>query len=520
MKLLDEPSGVGRRSALIAAAVTFAMLVVLVIAAKAQASETIYWDNYEATPASISFAGIDGNGGGLLNTVGATIEHPEGMAFDPANGRIYVASSKTSQIIWVSVNGGGAGVLDTGSAPVEDPEGIAVDPRTQTVYWANAETLGSIGYSSANGGSGGSLNTTGASVDDPYKIALDTTNNRIYWVNTESEVFYANLDNTGGASLNVAETERPKGWSAINVDPAAGRLYFLGESPAGHEGVYWLNTSGVGGGEITAPEAFFKEPYGMAFDPSGGRFYWANYGNREVRANALGTALLSGTVSGISPTTAPVNGPQDPVVLKSPTGTAAPSITQNVAALSCSQGSWSQDYPGSYVYGAPTSYSYQWLLNDQAISGATSNSLTATAAGSYTCSVTGTNVSGSASQTSSAVTVTPATLSVALKTKKAHAKAGKAAMVKFKVANGGDLVSMPTKVCAKLTKKAKKGLKAPKCASVSALVPGGSAVATLKVGTKKTALGTYKFTVSAKGTTAKPVKVSVKVTAAKKKHHH
>jgi sugar lactone lactonase YvrE len=517
VKLLTESRGSGRRLALLAGAMTFAMLAVLAIAARARATETIYWDNYKASPQSLSFANIDGAGGGELALAGTEIKNPEGMAFDPANNRLYIASSSNNKIIWVSVAGGGAGVLDTGLAPVEDPEGIAVDPRTQMVYWANDETLGSIGYASANGGSGGALDTTGANVEDPYKIALDTLNNVVYWVAGEDEVFFARLDNTGGGSLNVAKGERPNSWSAINVDPVAGRLYFLGASQKETEVVYWLNLSGVGGGEIKlAP--FFKSPFGMAFDPSLGRFYWANYGNSEVRANALGTALLDGAVAGITPVSAPLNGPQDPVVLKSPTGTGTPVVTQNVAALACSQGIWSQDYPGSYVYGAPVSYGYQWLLNGQPVPGAVSPTLAAAAAGSYTCSVTGTNVSGSASQTSSAVTVTAASFSVSLTTKKAHAKAGKTATVKFKVVNGGDLASAPFKVCATLTKKAKKGLKAPKCASVAALAHGGSAVATLKVGTKPTGLGAYKFTVGVKGTTAAPVSVSVKVTAPKKHH--
>lgn len=515
MKFLAESRSSGRRLALLAGAMTFAMLAVLAIAARARATETIYWDNYEATPSSLSFANIDGSGGGALDLAGTEIKDPEGIAFDPANNRLYVASSGNDKIIWVSVAGGGAGVLDTGLAPVEDPEGIAVDPRTQTVYWANDETLGSIGYASANGGSGGSLDTTGAKVEDPYKIALDTVNNVVYWVANEEEVFFARLDNTGGGSLNVAKGERPDSWSAINVDPAAGRLYFIGASQKNTEVIYWLNTSGVGGGEIkVAP--FFKNPYGLAFDPSLGRFYWANYGNSGTVANALGTALLDGAVAGITPVTAPVKGPQDPVVLKSPTGTGVPAITQNVAALSCSQGTWSQDYPGSYVYGAPVSYGYQWLLNGQPVPGAVSPTLAATAAGSYTCVVTGTNVTGSGSQTSPAVTVTAASFAVALKTKKAHAKAGKTATVKFSVANGGDVASAPFKVCATLTKKAKKGLKAPKCASVGALAHGGSAVATLKVGTKPTALGTYKITVGVQGATTAPVSVSIKVTAAKK----
>jgi hypothetical protein len=91
--------------------------------------------------------------------------------------------------------------------------------------------------------------------------------------------------------------------------------------------------------------------------------------------------------------------------------------------------------------------------------------------------------------------------------------------VKFKVANTGDLTSAPLRVCATLNKKAKEGLKAPKCASVKALGFGGSAMATLKVKTKPAAKGTYKFSAQLKGATAKPVTVSVKVTAKAKKKH-
>lgn len=121
-----------------------------------------------------------------------------------------------------------------------------------------------------------------------------------------------------------------------------------------------------------------------------------------------------------------------------------------------------------------------------------------------------------ATQTSAAATVTAATLTAKPQTK-ASARAGKAAVVKITFTNTGDLTSKSVKVCAKLTKQAKKGLKAPKCVSVKPLAFGGSAVATLKVKTLKTALGSYKFTTQVKGASVKGLTVKVKVTAAKAK---
>jgi hypothetical protein len=519
VKGLSEPFGTGRRMALATAAITFALLALLAIAARAQATETLYWDNYDGgSTEGVSFANIDGIGGGSLNVAAAEVNNAEGMAFDPANGRIYVANSGTEQIVWVAVDGSGSGVLDTGSAPLDEPEGITIDLKTQTVYWANDASPGSIGYASANGGGGGSLNTTGATVVDPYRPAIDTANNRIYWVNTNAETFAsADLGGGGGSDLPLSGAPVVKGVHGINIDPAAGRLYWVDYEG---EKIGWVNTSGVGGGEIVGGN-MEEDPYGLAFDPTAGLFYWGNYDNGDVREEAIGLLSLAGSPGGITPATAPVAGPQDPLILKSPTGAGAPAITQQVAALSCSQGSWSQDYPGSFVYSAPVRYAYQWSLNGQAISGATGSSLTATTAGSYSCSVTGSNVTGSASQTSGSATVTPASLTATLQTEKPHAKAGKAAVVKLGIANSGDLASAPVTVCAELGKKAKKGLKAPKCASVVALGNGGSAVATLSVKTLKTAKGPYKFTALIKGATVKPVTVTVKVTAAqaKKKKH-
>jgi hypothetical protein len=538
LKLLAEPLGSRHRLTWLVGAIALVSCALLGLAAHARASETIYWDNFEGTPPTIGFANIDGNGGGTLNTTAIEIDDPEGLAYDPTSGRIFVANSNGNEIDWVATDGSGSGVLDTTGAKVEDPEGIAVDPTTQTVYWANDESEGSIGYASTNGGGGGLVNTAGTLVEEPYKIALDTTNNRVYWVGKE-QIYYANLDNSGGGVLAYAPGEGPDNWSAINVDPAAGRLYFLGESQAGEEGIYWFNTSGVGGGEVSisavpgeTPKTY-DDPYGLAFDPSNGHFTWANYGTSEDATNAFGTATL-GLVgsSSVAVTTAPLHGPQDPVIVKSPTGTGAPRVSASGTALSCSQGTWSQDYPGSYVYGAPLSYSYQWSKDGQAIAGATSSALNATDSGSYACTVTGTNRSGSASQTSSGVSVTiaaavtptpkPAPASFALapaSKKKVKVTAGKVASLPLTLKNAGGTTSSSSTVCVTLTKKAKKGLVAPKCATVTALAPGASKKVTLKVKTKGTAKGTYKFSVVVSGASGSETLAEQITVTPKKKHH-
>jgi DNA-binding beta-propeller fold protein YncE len=533
---LVEPAGSRHRLAWLAGTIALVSLALLGITARANASETLFWDNYSASPTTIGFANIDGIGGGVLNNAsvaapGTEVElnDPEGLAYDPANGRIYVANSNNDNIVWVSIDGSGAGILDTGAVPVEDPEGIAVDPATQTVYWANTETAGTIGFASANEGSTGVLNTTGATIKNPYKIALDTVNGRVYWIGDGGAISYANLNNTGGANLSVPPTEAFSSWSAINVNPATNQLYVLGRNEAGVEGILLLSTLGLGGSQIALEEPAYDGPYGLAFDSANGRFYWANYGASEERARAFGTTTLTAGAAGAVPigiATAPLDAAQDPVIVKSPVGTGAPKVTASGTQLSCSPGDWEADLPGSYVYAAPTGYAYQWSKDGASIGGATGSSYTATASGSYSCAVTASNRSGSASQASPGSTVTiappvvptPASLKLKPASKKpVKVKAGKTAVVKIDIANSGGTASGAVKVCGKLGKQAKVGLLAPKCATVKSVPAGKTAVAKLMVKTKASAKGTYKFTVNLSGAVKASLTAKVQVVAAKAK---
>lgn len=537
MKLLVEPFGVGRRTALIAGAVTFAMLALLAIAARAQATETIYWDNYRDSPATIGSADITGSGGGLLNLGGIEFETTEGMAYDPVTNRLYVAveAREASEVLEegaiavINLDGSGASFFSAPGLSAKAPEGIVLDPATRTMYWDNTAD-DTIGWAKLDGSAAGLVNTAGAPTEDYYRLALDPASGRLYWsaeVESEEVIAWANVNNTGGGVLPVSG--EIKGADGMATDPLNSRLYMIAGNTTGT-----LSSVGLDGGAVeTVPlGATFHSGYGLAIDPVAGTAFWGNYGIEKSRTETIGFSSLSGTQSGaISPTTTPANGAQDPVIVRSPTAAGAPRITQSNAVLSCSQGTWAPDYPGAFVYQAPVSYTYQWLLNGRPIAGATGSSYAATASGSYACTVTGTNHSGSASQTSAATTVaivhpqpivapTPAALTLKPGKKKAvKVAAGKVAVVKIDIVNGGGTASGAVKVCAKLGKKAKKGLKTPKCVPVASVPAGGSVVAKLKVKTKKSAKGVYKFTVQVKGAAVKSITAKVHVVPAKHKKH-
>jgi DNA-binding beta-propeller fold protein YncE len=509
-----------RQIALASALIVLAFVAVLAFAARAQAAETIYWDNYSA--GTVANADISGSGGGLLNLTGATLENPEGMAYDSATGRLFIASSGENNdgaIVYANLDGTGAATFSTVGAPVENPEGIAVDPANRTLYWVNAkEGANTIGWARLDGSAGGTLNTAGTTVEAPYRLAVDPVHGKVYWANTEGSPYtigFANADNSGGGGiLDTSGATPSSSMRGLVVDPATGRIYWLDGT---NERISYASLSGGGGGDIDLTGASYDGPYGLALDPSISRLYWGNFSQGKETLNAIGFAATGGDgFGGITPTSVPVDGPQDPVVLKSPTGTGAPVITRDAkspAALTCPAGSWAADYAGSFVYQAPRTFGYQWLLNGAAIPGATANALTATKPGAYTCTVTATNQTGSASQTSgAAATVKAAKVKLTVKPRKAKAKAGRVAKFKVQALNQGDLQTGNAKVCVKVPKKARKALKAPKCKPIGKVAALKKKKATLKIKLKPSAKGSYKVKIQVKGSPGKAVKATVKVT--------
>jgi hypothetical protein len=414
-------------------------------------------------------------------------------------------------------------VLNTAGAEVSEPYGLAVDSTTGIVYWANYDggpaNEGSIAYARLDGSGGGVLNTAGSSISGPYRLAVDP-GQRVYWGNQDGGKFfigYANVNNSGGGGVLNATGATTSGFNGFAVDSLAGRLYWTDGSIASYAAL-----SGAGGGDIPAVEAVTNSAYGMAVDPVLGKLYFANYGNSDDRKAAIGTYLLSGVGGGIDIATAPLDSPQDPQILKSPTATAAPVISRSAGSgttlLSCPTGGWAQDHAGGFVYQAPTTYSYRWVHNGAAIAGAVAPTLTASTPGAYACAVTAANQAGAATSTSAPVTIAapapsaPARFKLVLKKRKATVKPGKLATFRIQVQNQGDLRSRNSRLCVKLTKKQRVALKQPKCKQLGKLAPGQRKTVKVKIKVKASAgKGKYWVKLVPKGTGGKPVKVKLKV---------
>lgn len=506
-----------RPLAAVFATITLALVALLAVAPRAGAVETLYWNNYSADPDSLGFANVDGTGGGAVNLSGVALDQPEGMAYDSVTNRIYVAAESggvNGEIVFANLDGSGAGVLGTPGVTVDTPEGLVLDPASRTLYWINGGTSPEgIAWARLDGSAAGLLNTTGATLAGPYRLTLDPIAGRVYWGNTDGGkvgISYAHVNNTGGGDLSLAGATAPSDISGLAVVPSQGRIYWIDE-----DRVSFASLGGGGGGDLDLAGGVFNGPYGLSVDPATNRVYWANYaaGSKEG-TGALGFGNLTGGGGGINVATAPVAGPQDPLLLKSPTGTAAPAVVRNAktrSELSCSTGTWAQDLPGSFVYQAPRSFAYQWTRNGTVVPGATAATLTATQAGEYACTVTATNHTGSAAQASAAVKVKASKVKLTTK-KKAKADPGDLVTFAVKIVNQGDLQSKKARICVKLPNAAKDDLRKPKCKKLAKLNGLAKRTTKIRIKVKPDAdEGTDKLTFQVKGTPGKAAKSKIVV---------
>lgn len=374
--------------------------------AAAQAADRAYWSNAGGPGIDISFANLDGSGGGDLDTSGAAQACcASGAAIDLAAGRIYWANDGADTISFANLDGsGGGGDLDTAGATVDAAYGVAIDPVARRIYWPNL--AGKISFAGLDGGGGGDLDTTGATVSSPQGLAVDPAAGRVYWTNNgagpgTAAISFVDLGTGMGDDLDTtgATVSQPEG---VAIDPAAGRIYWTNYF-AGR--ISFANLDGSGGGDLATGGATLLGPVGAAIDPPAGRIYWANYNGDTISF----ADLNRGGGADLRTAGATVSAPNFVALVQSPRAAGAPAIaggTEPVATLSCSDGSWAPDLAGAFLYRSPTGFSRQWTLDGTDIAGATTNSLDASIAGDYRCRVTAANPAGAASQTSEAHALT------------------------------------------------------------------------------------------------------------------
>jgi low density lipoprotein receptor-related protein 5/6 len=381
------------------------------LSSAASAANRIYWANAGGAPSSeLSFGMLDQSGGADLSTAGAPAACcPFGVAIDAAAGRIYWGTDDNTRIAFANLDGsGGGGELNvTGATLSTDGTGalgVAIDPVGGRIYWTNHH-LNRISFARLDGTGGGDLSTSGATVDGPQGLALDVAAGRLYWANGGGVISYANLNGSRGGDLNTtaATASEPYG---VALDVAAGRIYwadYLGSR------ISFARLDGTGGEDLTITGTTVTNPLGVAIDVDAGRIYWANYNaNRISSANLDGSGGVDLNTSGTT-----IAAPNFPALLRAPSGSGAPAISGGSvpgSVLTCPQGSWAPDLLGAFLYRAPTSFAFSWSRDGAEVAAASASSLQASTPGDYRCTVTASNLAGSAAQTSAPHSIVLASL--------------------------------------------------------------------------------------------------------------
>jgi hypothetical protein len=381
-------------------------LCAALLPAAALGADRVYWAN--AGNDTISFANLDGSGGGQLPLPPASLDLPVGVALDPARGRIYWANGGRAVAgepgsIWsASLDGSGSAPLPTGAATVANPAGIALDPAAGRIYWANSGG-DKISFAKLDGSGGGDLQTdTLVTVAAPAGVVVDP-GQRIYWTNTRfgaGGISFLSLGAPSDADLDTgaATAMQPQ---AVALDPAARKVWWVGVTGR----ISFADLLDAGSGDLDLGGFAVSLPAGIAIDPGAGRLWWSD----DAGGGSIASASLSDQgAARLATPGAVLDRPTFLALLRAPQPAGPPAIgggSQAGAALSCSQGAWAADLVSAFLYRAPQRLAYQWSRNGADVPGAVGATLRTTAAGDYRCRVTASNAAGATAQTSAPLRV-------------------------------------------------------------------------------------------------------------------
>lgn len=241
----------------------------------------IYWGNSESGNGSIGYANLNGSGGGLLKPAGATVE-PNALTVDPVNGRIYWSNFTADEISYAKLDGGSAQDLDTSGATIDGPEGIAVASRTGRVYWANREG-NSIGYAGIDGGGSGTANLN-QFISKPVGLATDSE--AVYWAGSGFDRVEAG-NFAGCCTVPLETTGATQSGVAFPVILDSPRLNAIVKVEGGHAPGSALGCSALPWEGDQIESFLYRAPQGVSYQ-------WLR--NRQPIPGATGTTITAGKV--------------------------------------------------------------------------------------------------------------------------------------------------------------------------------------------------------------------------------
>jgi DNA-binding beta-propeller fold protein YncE len=233
--------------------------------------------------------------GAQLTLTGAfpSLNTPDGIAYDPANGFFYVTNLGNSTV--TAYNTQGTQQTLTGTFPnLSAPAGIAYDPVNGWLYVTNIGSHTVTAYNSQ--GAQQTLTGTFPTISNPFGIAYDAASGLLYVANENVDTVTAY--NSQGTQQTLTGTfpnlNSPFG---LTFDPGNGLLYVAN---AGNNTVTAYNSQGAQQ-TLTGTFPNTSNPVGIAYNPANGWLYVTNNSAAVTVYDSRGSQqTLTGTFPNLS----------------------------------------------------------------------------------------------------------------------------------------------------------------------------------------------------------------------------
>ncbi len=241
-------------------------------------SATLYVTNGNNTVTAYDAQGTQQTLVGSFPSLGG----PYSIAYDPANGWLYVANNGSDTVTAYNGQGTQQG-LTGGWSGLNSPYSIAYDPANGWLYVVNGGNSTVTAYN-AQGAQQTLPVGSFSGLNGPTSIAYDPANGLLYVANYYNNTVTAY--NAQGAQQTLTGTfPQLSGPYSVAYDPANDWLYVANN---GNNTVTAYNAQGA---QQSTPGSFpnLSGPQGIAYDPANGWLYVVNYNNNTVTAyNAQG----------------------------------------------------------------------------------------------------------------------------------------------------------------------------------------------------------------------------------------
>lgn len=253
------------------------------------AAQEVYWVDFSYSSPKLNSAAVQGGAIASLNLTSGSI--PQGLAFDPVQGRLYLVELHYSnaKILRSTLTLAKSTVDDSIRAVLRD---VAVDTLNHRLYWTTSKAGSNLIQSSNLNGTHVQTLANFATEDPGLRcLALDLDAGKMYWTEFSSNrIRRADLDGTNIETI-VADLSGPTGLAIL---PNAQQLFWT-ETNANK-----LCRSSLTGADITTLiNSGLDRPNYLTIDHRNQKIYWTEDGN-------AGQSIKSAYMDGSNVTTLPL----------------------------------------------------------------------------------------------------------------------------------------------------------------------------------------------------------------------